>query len=380
MFSARIPIVRYRHRGFYLFLDAVLCGLYRRIVPSRKQQRPDASHSLLQKSRDNGHTIGRSSGLQSQWQELIQVTNNDTFKNALQTRTEFLHRVKASNSSSNPWVQSLVLPALVELGDWPGIVNYVQQIPAGKINPPTVDALLMAYLHLGELQKWAELGARRFRTPAWIRLSPFNGRSVHLSGPKNRQGNLVDQGARFDLVVRMGPLQEKNLESVEQTSSYLTRSQINNHSDLVGALLPRLKSIHVQDRRLLRAFPQTTPNGGIWQTQSAEALFLPGFSGPQALQRILYDLLQHSPRQIYVSGVDFFLSRGALYNPNYPSNVSTRLDIEKSLRLHDPFSNFAFVRNLFKTGLVNFDDKAGNILASGLDQYARSLDARFTRK
>jgi len=51
--------------------------------------------------------------------------------------------------------------------------------------------------------------------------------------------------------------------------------------------------------------------------------------------------------------------------------------VVKSLRMHEPFSNFIFIRNLWKNKLINADAATSEILSLTPSQYADKLDLLY---
>ena len=88
---------------------------------------------------------------------------------------------------------------------------------------------------------------------------------------------------------------------------------------------------------------------------------------PNFVQCALYDLLVHSPNQIKVYGANFFLSTNP-YNSKYKTNLSLY-----SLASHNMISNYLYINNLFKKGLIELDDAAQNIIGNGVAWYTTEM-------
>ena len=99
--------------------------------------------------------------------------------------------------------------------------------------------------------------------------------------------------------------------------------------------------------------------------------------GANLSQNIVYDTLFYNPKKIYLCGISFYLGR-KVYSKNYKINIFTNKEIGISLRIHDPFSNFLFLKNLFKRGLILASNETSKILNLSEIKFARRLNKKYS--
>jgi hypothetical protein len=98
--------------------------------------------------------------------------------------------------------------------------------------------------------------------------------------------------------------------------------------------------------------------------------------GANLAQNIVYDTLFYNPKKIYLSGISFYLGR-KVYSKNYKINIFNNKEIGISLRIHDPFSNFLFLKNLFKRGLISASSETSKILNLSETNFALRLNKKY---
>ncbi len=100
-------------------------------------------------------------------------------------------------------------------------------------------------------------------------------------------------------------------------------------------------------------------------------------SRPNLIQDIIYDLLKHNPRKIYLCGTNFFLGKKT-YRDNsftkYIDNERKKDGVIKTLRLHDPFANFAFLKNVWTNGLIDVSEDLKSVISLSEEDFSIKLD------
>tara|TARA_B100001287_G_C22629458_1_gene504305 strand:- start:156 stop:1217 length:1062 start_codon:yes stop_codon:yes gene_type:complete len=110
-------------------------------------------------------------------------------------------------------------------------------------------------------------------------------------------------------------------------------------------------------------------------------LFL--FGSPMMLQVILLDLINHRPKKIILKNIDLFTKK-KLYRSNYRTEKHV-LDIKKrtniSLRIHDAFSNYFFLKNLYFNfeKIISIDPYLKEILSLNLLEYGKLIDQNLDK-
>ncbi len=122
---------------------------------------------------------------------------------------------------------------------------------------------------------------------------------------------------------------------------------------------------------------------------TVDNILLNNFGGYN-LQNIIYDLLIYSPKKINVTQISFYLGE-KVYDKNYKKLrylvISKKqkkiLNEEKfmitSLRQHEVFSNFSFLKNLWHRKIVNVSADVKKYIKLSELNYATELDKKYFR-
>lgn len=222
-----------------------------------------------------------------------------------------------------------------------------------------------------------------------------HGRTVFEQEIRNRRVLLIGPNfdttsvslSEFDVVagakIGLGDWGERLEESLvgRLTVSYLNGT--SSSTILRGGLVfrgnsdfIRLKNIgHIGPlrRKLLdNSTPRLREISGMRVTRNA--LYNPYglLTGPLMVQ----DLLLCEPKALVLSGFSLYIPSEKVHPEGYFSGVDQR-GISASIRTHEPFSNFLFLKNLYTFGLISADSRTSKILSLDPEEYARELDAHF---
>ena len=167
-----------------------------------------------------------------------------------------------------------------------------------------------------------------------------------------------------------------NSRNTKKIISYYNIQSVKDDLNKIVKLLPKLLFACFKSREVYFLAKNKTldlkKNMRIFN--NANNLMLNNY-GPHHLQNLVYDLLQHKPKSIYLEGVSFFLNKS--YSKNYSDFKVTIKSIATQLRIHDPFSNFLFIKNLWKRKLINTSKKISKILNMSELKYAEKLDTKY---
>jgi hypothetical protein len=98
--------------------------------------------------------------------------------------------------------------------------------------------------------------------------------------------------------------------------------------------------------------------------------------GASNIQNIIYDLLIYRPKKIFLTGITFFISK-KLYKKNYFRSGRGMSLTAQSIRTHEPFSNFLFIKNLWKRKIIEVDKEVADILKLSESKFAIKLDQKY---
>ena len=100
-------------------------------------------------------------------------------------------------------------------------------------------------------------------------------------------------------------------------------------------------------------------------------------SRPNLMQDIILDLLKHNPKKIYLCGTNFFLGKKTYREKSFTKfikNERKKDGVLKTLRAHDPFANFAFLKNVWTNGLIEVSDDLKNVISLTESEFSKKLD------
>lgn len=94
-----------------------------------------------------------------------------------------------------------------------------------------------------------------------------------------------------------------------------------------------------------------------------------------SIPNIIYDLVHFNPKKVKLFCSNFYTSI-LVYDINFSKIYKSRKNVNslKRVRLHDPFSQFLFIKKMFEHNIIDADYNASNILKLNIDEYAKRLD------
>jgi len=147
--------------------------------------------------------------------------------------------------------------------------------------------------------------------------------------------------------------------------------------DTTGWHIARVKSS--EDVGLLRSMlpKDIAPQKEVSIMTSPGKLMMNDY-GPFMGPAMVFDLLCAKPQALHLSGFTFYVdSDGQNYHATYDSSNHTNAVLVEALRQHGAFSNFLFVKSLWKFGLITVEKDVERALSLSAEDYARYLDKKF---
>lgn len=101
------------------------------------------------------------------------------------------------------------------------------------------------------------------------------------------------------------------------------------------------------------------------------------------MQNSIYDLLQFSPKRIKLFCTDFFIGQGYVktyQNARKGATIESMLSPQfnsNSMRLHDGFSNFLFLKQMKELNIIEVDRTAKEILDLDISAYANKIQELY---
>lgn len=207
----------------------------------------------------------------------------------------------------------------------------------------------------------------------------IRGKSVAIVGPVDVG---LDNGCEiesFDLVIRFNPRSAVVLASERfgQRTDIGYYSTINIATGESGYLkaMNSLLWVVVEDRKradlewLSKVFVPVREHIRGW---SYDVPFL--FGTPNAVQRVLLDILRFQPSRVKIFNTNFYLTSN--FSGGYRD---CQMNMFPGLAIHDPVSNFLFTRKCLHNWNVEADAVASEVLSLELDDYLDRLGRQYAR-
>lgn len=268
------------------------------------------------------------------------------------------------------------LAAAIELGTPEFILDTIKRKKIHGRDQIAVDkAESIAYLLVKDETRARKLFARTFQKQDYLFEETVKGRSVAVVGPSPNVDEFSREGQLFDLIVRTN-YQGTNVSATKYNTdiSYYNQVRLVRDGDEIVTAAPELKwlcAIRHNDKPLRDL---VISHKGIRSANDALPLFL--HANPLAIPIILNDLIRFQPARIKFFCIDFFASAAA-YDSVY-HRLAKRYDaISHSIRIHDPFSSYSFVKRFFELGMCAADRQAAEILDLGRKRYAARLQKLY---
>jgi hypothetical protein len=162
--------------------------------------------------------------------------------------------------------------------------------------------------------------------------------------------------------------------SAQYVISYLNRQIVEERKHAIIRALPNLAAVCLKspDNAITLRANKARTNVRLYE-QCSDILL--NRYGPNAVQNAVHDILLHKPRRVLVLGTTFFAG-AVTYRKGYRTGVSIA-SIAKSLRIHDPFSNFNFLRNLRNNRKIDVGPEVAEVLDLGELGYAARLQCLY---
>lgn len=209
----------------------------------------------------------------------------------------------------------------------------------------------------------------------------LSGKRVAIVGPAGVSKNNGGEIDSYDIVIRTNVFKRDDFYSPggelgqRCDVSYYTNYTFSKRKEDLKRLLGSESMVFVY-RNKENYFEAKNIFGehcGRWVSDSP-CNFAPNFANMHSIQRIVWDVLKFSPREVKIFNVTFFL--GEMYNSSYkPRGV---LPDKDSLGIkHDPLQSFFFTKKLAEEGVIMCDEASSNILSMGAPEYIKHLQASF---
>ncbi|MCQ4243007.1 hypothetical protein [Stutzerimonas stutzeri] len=207
----------------------------------------------------------------------------------------------------------------------------------------------------------------------------IHGKSIAVVGPVDvglDNGREIDG---FDLVIRFNPrpsvvLASERFGQRTDIGYYSTINLMNGCAEYLDAMNALLwVVVEERNRPDVRWLDNVcTPVREHLRGWGYESPFL--FGAPNAVQRVLMDVLRFQPARLKVFNSNFYVT--ANFAGGYRD---CQMNMFPALAIHDPVSNFLFTRQCLRNWNVEADSVVGEVLSLEVDDYMDHLGRQYAR-
>lgn len=203
-----------------------------------------------------------------------------------------------------------------------------------------------------------------------IIIGPAHSEAVAVGDPK------ADQ---FEVVVQPNVYPENyQFQSFSKNIGYYSKGRLTPDMSALKPLLPMLdiacfKSDWPVDA--LKNDPESLGKAKLRKFTRAGVVML-NQNSANMVQNIVYDLFKMGVAKATLTATNFYLAAQP-YAPNYHASIRAQSWVPYGLRLHEPFSNFNFIKSFYDAELLGTDKQTKDALSLGPSEYADQLDKLY---
>lgn len=282
--------------------------------------------------------------------------------------------INAQSSASNPCVPAL--QAALEVGRPEYVIDVVRSKGSADSIPPSVRELLaFAYLLIGDTASCDSVRASlRRRDDEWM-INEFRAQTLAVVGPAPLDAATEVEISECAKIVRPNVILASGQNHSQQSIySYYNIEKVLARSDDIRRSLASLRAASFKSNDSLNLVEQSDDqrHAMLRVMRQANVILLNDY-GPNAIQNILYDLTWFAPKRIKLYGTTAFVST-QVSRPGYKDPGFDARGVRAGLRIHEPFSNFCFLKNLLVFGIIEADTVSTQVLTRSDREYAKLID------
>jgi hypothetical protein len=184
----------------------------------------------------------------------------------------------------------------------------------------------------------------------------------------------------FDTIIRFNDISSINLKSDNKIKSHITYFNSEALLTIMAGKddfeLDQNADTHIVIKNYLKGASKFLEKNHYRMSYS-NPYFLNG--SPNLLQMATWDILHFDPEEIWVLGVDFFLSKNKYPASYYSSNSKLRISYQNfidSMAIHNLISNRRFIGSLYRSDLLQLDEITERVLNLSDQEYLDQIFAK----
>lgn len=199
----------------------------------------------------------------------------------------------------------------------------------------------------------------------------ISGKSIAVIGPCEKDISDDEIINRHDVIITVNNYIELNNNRIEQYAYYGIRRE-KRDLDRIRKAYDHVDLISVKGDDNLQYCQDIDVNNKIRKCFQPTNIMYNDY-GPNMIPIIAYDLYYNGAERIFLYGVNMYAGKD-LYSNKYTKHKRNIKNTPISVRIHEPISNFMFIKNMYLDGFIIPDSVTRNILNMNKHEYVRSLD------
>jgi hypothetical protein len=207
----------------------------------------------------------------------------------------------------------------------------------------------------------------------------IHGKKVAVIGPLSFKKNYKDEIADFDIIVELNALQSKREDVKAKYHGkpdlvYYNNFRLKDLNEIdFGDVVENVNYFVLKTDKYLNELSKKAPTRVISQTTTLN------WNGSLSmLENTIADLLLFGPARIKIFGVNLYTSFN--YDKSYGNAPPAELNrITLNFTVHDIFTQYAFMHNLYVLGLIKGDDEFEEVLKLGREGYVKCLEELYPK-
>lgn len=265
-----------------------------------------------------------------------------------------------------------------------GFTDEISEILTKKTLSPFISSKLdeaNAYFALlnGDIDKAHKIWSKTFDKNDLKYLDMLKGCDVAVVGPAASDLDLGQEIDQSDCVIRtnyrVGSNQPYEMFGKRTDVAYYNQYRINQKWDETSRALNGLEWVIAKSqkdelkvrklKKQINVRSSFVPHTNFFQT-----------SAPMGIIVALGDILRFQPSNIKVYSTSFYCSKQT-YSQNYKSTDTSRALASSDIRIHEPFSQFAYAKHLFNRNIISADSLTSDVLKIDGNEYSKSLQTLY---
>ena len=242
------------------------------------------------------------------------------------------------------------------------------------------EAKAWSHLFNGDKIKAYDIWTSNFDKSDFLFLKIIKDARVAIVGPSSTDEKSGKEIDKYDFIIRtnyrLGSNEPFSKYGKLTDISYYNQNRVNHRWQETEKNLKLLKWVMTKSQKDQNKIMNSNSFSG-----TARTLFLLDYiyfqsSAPQGIPVVLGDILRFQPASVKLFNSTFYCSQKS-YSDNYKTTSTSQNLVSDDLRIHEPFSQFSFVKNLFDKKIIELDNTTEKVISMDVFDYAKSLQGLY---